>query len=385
MPSPEKLLNIHSRVAESVHHPTLSVPIRFHPDAHTDNRMFEADSRIMGEQLLPFYDDGQTIIDYDKLIPIALHTFDNPVFLENTLIKLGNKGKVQSVDVCNLQMGTFAVHFLYTVHTTEGLSHFVSYVSRFDRESKIQINKTSAVTGTHAEADFHNLAFLHERFLNQSEEVRRKYGVVQPLAFDYVSQFGKEFGVYTTAFEDFGELHVSARPLNSIKQGNAVITDEVVPFYYYGSVIDNHMKYENNILKRNIEDALRKYKTRGTKNPHTIPNYEVLIQQQREIALANAIIYLVGSAHFPSDVTLNAGDWMVNFHHGKLGTLKLVTTRGSFEPMDEETWITMMYEKLEKDSFASGDLYYKPFAQLTRLDLRAILDHAHTLIGVDRT
>jgi hypothetical protein len=381
MPRPEHLLNIHSRVAESALHPTLAVPVRFHADALTDARMFETDTQIMGGQLLPLFDAGQAIIDYDKIIPIALHSLDNPAFLTNTLAKLGNRGEVQSVDVCNLQMGTFAIHLLYTVQTSAGPSHFVSYVSRFDRDSKIQINNIGTLTGTHAEADFRNLEFLHERFSKQNEQVQHRYGVVQPLAFDYVSQFGKEFGVYTTAFEDLGELHVSARALNATKEGGIVFTSEVAPFYYYGSPIDQRMKYENDILKRNVDDAVRKYDTRGKAKPEAIPQYVALIKQQRELALANAIVYLVGDSHYPADVTINAGDWMVDFHHAKLGAMKLVTTRGAMVPMDDKGWIDMMYDKKEKDIFPSGDFFYKPYAQLTRWDLRTILDHARQLTG----
>lgn len=382
MARPERILNISSPIAQERLIPRLNVPIRFHAIDSIDSLARKTDAQVMGGQLLSLFDRGDTIIDLDKIVPTALNLFDDNTLLEDSLTKLHLGGQIEAVDVCNLQLGTFALHLLYRVKTNEGVKHFVSYVSRFPKDIKA-IHADMVRIGDIAESDFQNLQFLHDRMTHQNKQVKAKYGVVQPLAFGTSHQFGKEFGIYTTAFEEKGELHVANNPLIGEMRGHHIEVTAAVPIYHYAIPLDKIMVRENELITINADTIKKKLSlSRDAKKLNHMPEFQQLLKQQKEVILANAVLFLIGERNFPGSLTLNAGDWMVLFDNKQIKHMTFVTTRGLMSKLSDEEWIDYMFKLRELDKFATPQSYFKPFGQFSRADIATILQDAKRMTGI---
>lgn len=382
MARPEQILTPHSPATKERIIPRISAPIKFHAIEKIDALAQQADATVMGSDLIKLFDRGETLIDLDKIIPMALKAFDDNTLLEDSLAKLHLGGEVQEIDVCNLQLGTFALHLLYRVKTGQGIKYFVSYVSRFATDINASYQKTIPL-GSIAESDFQNLSYLSTQFSAQNKAVRQKYSVLKPLSYATTHQFGKEFGMYTTEFEEKGELHVSEYPLGEeIRNGQPFVT-VTVPKYYYGIKLDPAMEQEDKLLEENIQTMKRKLGLKQEKSAlQHMPEYQLLLQQQKDVVLANAVLYLVAGHHFPQRLMINAGDWMVTFKNKHIDKMTFVTTRGMLHQMNEKDWIDYMFYQREGDYLPELSTSLRPFAQLTRWDILQQLDKAKKITGI---
>lgn len=381
MARPEQLLKLSSPVTMERVIPRLNVPIRFRTIKLIDNPAKRADANIMGGQLLPLFEKGEPIIDLDKIVPTALNLFDDNNLLEDTLSKLKLTGTISEIDVCNLQLGTFALHLLYRVKTDSGLRHFVSYVSRYAKDIPATYEHRIAL-GAIAESDFQNLSFLSNRFSQQRRYIRDHFNVVTPLGFTYTRQMGKEYGVYTTAFEDLGEVHVNEVPLYLQQKGRGFEYGSV-PVYSYAIPLDPKMERENEILTQTIGRLKHKMEiSREVEKIKHYPEYQALVQQQRNIILANAVLYLVGDRHFPERLTINAGDWMGTLNNKQFDRMTFITTRGLLRKVSEEEWVDLVSQQHEEDASSGSVVRFKPYANVSRHEIQEILQEAKRIIGL---
>ncbi len=97
---------------------------------------------------------------------------------------------------------------------------------------------------------------------------------------------GKEYGVYTTAFEDLGELHVNEVPLYLQQKGRGFEYGSV-PVYSYAIPLDPKMERENEILTQTISRL--KHKMEISREVEKIKN---TIQNIRRLSNNKGILFL---------------------------------------------------------------------------------------------
>ncbi len=247
---------------------------------------------------------------------------------------------VLGFDAMHIQMGQKAYILLGQMRAEAGTRPFAIHVGS---------NPIDSRSGDEATRDFHDLSYLSDRAERiLPESLKKKYRFLKPMDLgEPVTAGNGRYSWFTMPFiEDYGELkaHIEGSGADGVRflYFRHSLTHDTATTDASNRTIKNARK-----LHEKIRDAARKY---GYQNAiprmKQMPEAKIIFDQIEDLALGEALIYLLSEGHIPAEHYVNAGDWMVKFVNDRL-QLYLITVRGGFKKLgsDSEFVQAMMTHK----------------------------------------
>jgi hypothetical protein len=364
MPKPEEVL-VGTTPASELIHPIHRIPVTFRTHPMIDNPMVGVDDAVRGILAKSPDVDPEGFVWSTDMPVMGSTLFNSNRILENTLAGMNVTGKPESIDFCHLQAGAYASHLFYSVQVNGEAHNFVAYVSRFPAEHSL---------GPFPEVDFKGLKNLRRIYDALPAEVRKKYDVATPYSFGHAKYNGIDYPVFTTKFEEDGELGSKFEPV--VEYSNGV--QDGLPVFRHPIPIGEQMsaadRKQMEITRRAINKfAILDKSRRGLtwegfmKSNLMQPEIALLKKQQREVLKAAALTFVASGGFFPHQFSINSGDLMTSFNGNDFGKFTLITARGGLKSMHENVWISEMMKQKAVGSDVSV------FAQLNGDDYRNVL------------
>lgn len=209
MPKPEEVL-VGSAPASETIHPRYRIPITFRTHSIIDDSMIGVDDGVREILAKSPQVDARNFVWSTDMPAMGAALFNSNRILEDTLSGMGVKGKPQSIEFCQLQAGAFASHLFYSVNVNDTPHNFVAYVSRFPADHRL---------GPYAEVDYKGLRFLRREYDNLPQHLKEKYDVATLYTFGLAQHKGYKYPVFTTKFEESGELASRFEPVVQYPSG----------------------------------------------------------------------------------------------------------------------------------------------------------------------
>lgn len=372
MPKPEEVL-VGTTPASEIIHPIHRIPVTFRTHSMIDNPMIGVDDAVRGILANSPEVDPDDFVWSTDMPAMGARLFNSNRVLEDTLAGMKVQGKPESVDFCHLQAGAYASHLLYSVQVNGEPHNFVAYVSRFPADHDL---------GPYTEVDFKGLQNLRRIYNSLPEDLRKKYDVATPYSFGKANYNGIDYPVFTTKFEEDGELGSKFEAIVEYADGK----QDGLPVFRHPIPIGDQMSEADRNQREIAGQAIKKYalldkSTKGLtwerfmKSKLMQPEIALLKKQQQEVLKAAAMPFVASGGLFPHQFSLNSGDFMTSFAGRDFGKFTLITARGGLKNITENEWISQMMKQKAVGSSVSV------FAQLNWDDYRNVLKEVWAMVS----